>query len=217
MARAAAPGAVLNRSPLAGSEPDTDHLVRLMRGAEAARARLVMPERDEQDNNATYAWRVLDQNRGASLDDVAAAAILPDPDDLPISIAQLSWTIDELNKMIETRDAICAAFSGLRPISKSDAESLGFKDATDYDADDASASLFSAEELSTSNPDQRVIALASQPSEPSNDFSADDNKGITFMDLNELAHYLAREPRHPTLYERPLNKENIADYAFRIE
>lgn len=204
-------------SPLAGSEPDTDHLVRLIRGANAARARLVMPQREDGENNATYAWRVLGENRGASPDDVAAVAILPDPDDLPNAIAQLSWMIDELNRMIETRDAICAAFIGLRSISKSDAESLGFKDAKDYDADDASDSLFSGEELSTSNPNQRVIALATQPSEPSKDYSAAGNKAVAFMDLNELAHYLAREPKHPMLHDQPLNKENIADYAFRIE
>ena len=206
-------------SPLAGSEPNTDHLVSLIYGADAARARLAMPERDEEnyEDNATYAWRVLSLNRGASLDDIAAASILPDPGDLPNAIAQLSWTIDELNTMIATRDAICATFSGLRSISKTDAETLGFKDAKDYDADDASASLFSGEELSTSNRNQRVIALAGQPSEPSKDYSAVVNKGVAFMDLNELAHHLASNPKHPTLHDVPLNQENIADYAFRIE
>ena len=200
-------------SALAGSEPDTAQLVRLERGANAARARLTMPKREEDDDNAKYAWRVLSLNRGASLDDIVAAAIRRD---LP-AMDQLRWTIGKLKSMIETRDAICAAFSGLRSISKTDAESLGFKDAKDYDADDASASLFSGEELSTSNRNQRVIALAMEPSEPSNDHSVVGHKGVAFVDLNELAHHLATEPKHPMLYNKPLNQENIRDYAFRIE
>ena len=197
-------------SALAGWETDP---LKLIRGADAARARLVMPERGDGDDNAIYAWRVLSLNHGASLGDIAAVAIRRD---LP-PIEQLRWTIGKLKQMIETRDAICAAFSGLRSISKTDAESLGYKDAKDHGADDASTSLFFAEELSTSNPNQRVIALASQPSEPSNDFSADDNKGVAFTDLNELAHYLASEPKHPILPDKALHKENIARYAFRIE
>ena len=198
-------------SALAGWETDP---LKLIRGADAARARLVMPERGDGDDNAIYAWRVLSLNHGASLGDIAAVAIRRD---LP-PIEQLRWTIGKLKQMIETRDAICAAFSGLRSISKADAQRMGFKDAATHGASEATDCLF-GEPLSLGNPNQRVIGLAPQPSDPKKQaYSAELNKEPVFMDLNELAKYLAgqTQPRHP-ITNVPLTAKNIRNYAFRIE
>ena len=95
---------------------------------------------------------------------------------------------------------------------------MGFKDAATHGASEATDCLF-GEPLSLGNPNQRVIGLAPQPSDPKKQaYSAELNKEPVFMDLNELAKYLAgqTQPRHP-ITNAPLTAKNIRNYAFRIE
>lgn len=170
--------------------------------AQAARARLTIPDRAAGENNAQYAWRVRRQNPGASVAEIAAAAVGPS------GHLNLQSTISELNALIKTHEKIRAAFSSLRTIPKGDAEHMGFKDGeTDC--------LF-GEELSLSNSSQRVIGLAQQPSNPSRSgYDTATNKDVVFMDLNKLAEYLTTKPRHP-MNNHPLDAKNIRDFAFRI-
>lgn len=183
---------------------------------------LVLPPRLDADDNAHYALRVYNQNPGASVHDVAAAVVGPSGG------LNLQPTIDGLNALIRTHAGVSgqirAAFSALRSISKADAERLGFKDAAIYNRegdgpfsrDDATTCMF-GEELSTNNPSQHVIALATVPSSQRNRFDPGVNRGIVFMDLNKLADYLATKPKHPMNNNQPLNARNIRDFAFRID
>ena len=110
---------------------------------------------------------------------------------------------------------IRSAFNDLRTISKDEAKRMGFKDAATHSADEATHCMFGGP-LSTSDPDQRVIALVPVPSNPANAaFSADVNKKPEFMDLANLARYLETRSLHPVT-RQPLDVSNIRDYAFRI-
>jgi effector protein HopAB len=149
------------------------------------------------------------QNPAAPIEHIAADAVGPS------GHHGLRQTIGELNAMIKVRDKILAAFTGLRPISKGDAERLGFKDAATHNEDDATDCLF-GEPLSTSNREQRVIALTTQPVRTLSDPNVADRAGVVFMDLNALARHLASEPKHP-IHKAPLDASNIRNYAFRIE
>lgn len=180
--------------------------------ANAPRAGLAVPERTAGETNAQFAWRLHNLNPEASVDQIAAAAVGPS------GHQNLRPTRNQLNAMIKTRDEIRAAFSGLRSISKADAQRMGFKDAATHGASEATDCLF-GEPLSLGNPNQRVIGLAPQPSDPKKQaYSAELNKEPVFMDLNELAKYLAgqTQPRHP-ITNAPLTAKNIRNYAFRIE
>jgi effector protein HopAB len=174
-----------------------------------ARTGLTMPERPLGQTNAQYAWRLHTLNPTASVDRIAAATVGPS------GHLNLRATKEALTAMIKTRDEIRAAYTGLRSISKSDAERLGFKDAATRNEDDATDCLFGGP-LNTNNPEQRVIALTSRPLTTLQDASAADNAGVVFMDLNALANHLASEPKHP-IHKAPLDASNIQNYAFRIE
>ncbi|MGN6087421.1 hypothetical protein [Trinickia sp.] len=179
--------------------------------ANAARGGLIIPQRADRESNAQFAWRLHNLNPGASVQQVAAETVGPS------GHLNLRATIDQLNAMIKTRDQIRAAFSSLRSISKADAERLGFKDAATHGESEATDCTF-GEPLSTSNPSQRVIGLVNQPSDPKHAYNPEHNKEPVFMDLNELATYLAgqTQPRHP-ITNAPLTAKNIRNYAFRIE
>jgi effector protein HopAB len=177
--------------------------------ANAARARLIMPDRAERETNAEYAWRLHNLNPGASLNRIAAAAVGE------TARFNLRPTRLQLDAMIKTRDEFRAAYSGLRPISKADAERIGFKDAQTHGEDEATQCLFGAP-LSMSDPDQRVIAFASEPLDQTKPYRAEDMKGFEFMDFNALTTHLATKPVHPS-NRAPLDATNIRDYAFRIE
>lgn len=178
--------------------------------ANAADIGLTMPERAERENNAQYAWRLHNLNPEASLDRIAAAAVGE------TARFNLRPTRLQLDAMIKARDEFRAAFSSLRPISKADAERIGFKDAQTHGEEDEVTQCLFGEPLSTSNPEQRVIALASEPLDPTKPYSAEDIKGHEFMDFNALTMHLANKPVHP-LNRAPLDANNIRDYAFRIE
>jgi effector protein HopAB len=188
--------------PIGGSRPHAPDPV-------AARTGLTMPERPPGQTNAQYAWRLHTLNPAASIDQIVAATVGPSGhlNQRPTKVA--------LTEMIKTRDEIVAAFSGLRPISKGDAERLGFKDAATHNEDEATGCLF-GEPLSTSNREQRVIALTTQPAPTLRDPNVADNAGVVFMDLNALASHLASNPKHP-IHKAPLDASNIGNYAFRIE
>ena len=175
----------------------------------APSTRLTMPTRTPGENNAQYAWRLHNLNPGASLDRIAAAAVGE------TARFNLRPTRLQLDAMIKARDEFRAAFSSLRPISKADAERIGFKDAQNHGEDEATQCLF-GEPLSTSHPEQRVIALASEPLDQTKPYSAEDMKGLEFMDLNALANHLANKPEHLS-NRAQLDANNIRDYAFRIE
>jgi effector protein HopAB len=175
----------------------------------AAAAGLSMPQRVQGENNAQYAWRLHYQNPRASIEQIAAATVGPS------GHQSVPRTISELNAMIKVRDEIRSAFRDLPTVSRADAERLGFKDAATHNEDDATDCLF-GEPLSTTNREQRVIALTTQPVRTLGDPRVADNAGVVFMDLNALARHLASEPRHP-IHKAPLNAGNIRDYAFRVK
>ena len=174
-----------------------------------AAAGLSMPQRAQGENNAQYAWRLHYQNPRASIEQIAAATVGPG------GHQNLGKTISDLNAMIKVRDKILSAFSALRTVSHADAQRLGFKDAATHNEDEATDCLF-GEPLSTSNREQRVIALTTQPVGTLRDSRVADNAGVVFMDLNALARHLASDPKHP-IHKAPLNAGNIRDYAFRVE
>ncbi|QBI66040.1 type III effector (plasmid) [Pseudomonas syringae] len=167
----------------------------------------LMPEREDHENNVSYGMRLLGLNPGLGVRAVVDAFVTQPSD--------RSSTIDRIRALRKASNAISSQFSQLRPISKADAESeeLNFKDSVDY-PDDPTACLF-GEELSLSNQNQQVIALASISTENTQPYDSTANTGLTFMDLKKLSQYLALKPE-PPLTRQALNAETIAQYAFRI-
>lgn len=180
----------------------------------AARGALVMPERSPRENNGQYAWRVHTQNPGVSVEDIASAAVPHGGD--------RQATVDALNGHINTYEKICTAFSMLRQIPKADAERMGFKDAAIYNQEgdgefskDLATNCLFGEELSLSNPNQRVIGLAQIESSSWQGYQADVNKDVVFMDMKKLAEYLVSNPKHP-MNNMSLTADNIRNFAFKI-
>lgn len=208
--QASASRASAQAAPLAARPLDAGR----MRPAERPAA-LTMPGRGVGENNGQYAWRVLTQNPGASPRAVASAVVRA-------SGGSRTETLEALNEHIATYEQICAAFDDLRPISKGQARHLGFNDAAIYNRDDdgplsrdhATNCLF-GEELSLSNPNQRVMGLAQVASNPARGYNADVNKALVFMDMRKLAEYLVIAPIHP-MNNMPLTADNIRDFAFKI-
>jgi Avirulence AvrPtoB, BAK1-binding domain len=206
---AAASGATLQ--PAAAARPV--EAGRTPRGA-SDRA-LEMPARGAGENNGQYAWRVHTRNPGASAEDIASAVVRA-------SGGSRRDTIAALNEHIATYEKIVATFDRLRPLSRADAERMEFKDAAIYNQegdgafsrDLATVCLF-GEELSLSNPAQKVIGLAPVASDPRRGFDAQVNKEVVFMDMNELAKYLVSNPKHP-MNNAKLDADNIASFAFRV-
>ena len=183
--------------------------------SDAALPRLTMPEPVELETVGQYAWRVRNLNPTAPIRVIVnavteiAAAVPGESEVVRLAVK------NHLEATIKTRDSIVAAFGALRPISKTDANRMGFKDAATHDEDEATDCLFGGA-LSTGNSDQRVIGLAQVPSNPNDAYSAGVNKDLVFMDLNKLAEHLASNPTHP-VNRRPLNPSNIHQFAFRLE
>ncbi|WP_245965006.1 hypothetical protein [Trinickia dinghuensis] len=182
----------------------------------ATRDAIVLPERDDSESNLHYAWRVRSQNPGISLRDIANAVVRGRG-------GRAGDVMTDLRTQLDAYEAVNAKFSGLRPISRAYAEEhMQFKDAAIYNQDDegpfskdlATACMF-GEDLSLSNPNQRVIGLATVRSSREQAFDPDVNKEIVFMDMNKLAEFLVNNPKHPH-NNQPLNVNNIADYAFKI-
>lgn len=184
-----------------------------IRQAAPSRA-LAMPARGPAENNGQFAWRVYTQNPGVSVEDVASAVVR--------SGGNRQATVDALKAHIKTYEKICAAFSELRPISKADAEGMGFKDAAVYNQEgdgpfskDLATTCLFGEELSVRNRNQQVIGLAQVASDPKQGYRADVNKDVVFMDMKKLAEYLVSNPKHP-MNNMPLTADNIHNFAFRI-
>lgn len=175
---------------------------------------LAMLERGPSEDNGQFAWRLYNRNPGVSVEDIASAVVR--------SGGNRHATIDRLKGHIKTYEKICAAFNELHPISKADAERMGFKDAAIYNQEgdgefskDLATTCLFGEELSLSNPNQHVIGLAQVPSNLQQGYHADVNKDVVFMDMKELAKYLISKPRHP-MNNMPLTADNIRDFAFKI-
>lgn len=175
---------------------------------------IVLPERGARETNVQYVWRVYNENPGASIDDIVQAA------------SRRSGTPDAMRSALIRRIAAPAkyneAFSQLRTISRADAEAMGFKDAAIYNQesdgpfskDQATTCLF-GEDLSLSNPNQQVIGLAPVASDSARGYDKSENKEVVFMDMKALAQYLLTKPLHP-MNNKPLNEDNIVEFAFRI-
>lgn len=127
----------------------------------------------------------------------------------------LAAALDRALELQTSQGQIRTAYSDLRSISRGTAQRLGFKDAASHGEDEATHCMF-GEPLSTHNPNQRVIGLATVPSDPQHAFNASVNRELVFMDLTALAKYLETKPTHP-LNREPLDASNIRNYAFRIQ
>lgn len=173
-----------------------------------ANTALSLPAREDEESNLQYALRLRRLNPGASVAHIANA-VVRGHDGNP------SEVIRSLRAHISACEKLVAKFSELRPISKADAEALGFKDAAEHGEDHATQCMFGGG-LSLTNRKQMVIGLAQGPSAPPAAYHAGKNKSLEFMDLNKLAEFLTGQPRHPT-HRAPLNEQTIQDYAFRIE